>query len=56
MLRKKQDRGASGNTAGQVIQTGDDRGTDLQCFQSSPGIVRRMYSSNNGTVNAVSPC
>lgn len=26
-----------------------------QCFQSSPGMIRFMNSSNNGTVNAVSP-
>ena len=26
------------------------------CFHSLPGITRRMNSSNNGTVNAVSPC
>jgi hypothetical protein len=25
------------------------------CFQSSPAMIRRMNSSNSGTVNAVSP-
>ena len=31
------------------------RALRLQCFQSSPGMIRFMNSSNKGTVNAVSP-
>ena len=31
------------------------RALRLQCFQFSPGMIRFMNSSNNGTVNAVSP-
>jgi hypothetical protein len=30
-------------------------GAVFQVLQSSPGIMRRMNSSNNGTVKAVSP-